>query len=624
MTKKLKSGKYKVTTSGHNGQFDVEVTLSENGIEKVNVQKGETAGISDVALTEIPRRIVAGQTLNVDAISGASLTSQGIVAGVAEAIKTAGGRPEDFQKHYKVTQGEKKEVSTDIVIVGAGGAGMAAGCRALQRGKRVIILEKAATIGGNTMRSGGFMNAADPNWQKHFKTLPGEKETLKAIMDTSIDSIDEDYRDDFKKLQLQIEKYLKSKNNELFDSVLFHRIQTYLGGKRTDLNGNEIHGDYDLVKTLTDHDLASVEWLRSLGVQFDSSQVTMPVGALWRRAHKPTEANGFGYIKVLQKYFETHGGQLFTNQRVEHLLMSGDRVTGVKSATMSVHANQVILTSGGYSANPEMLKQYNTYWPVIDKNLKTTNAPYITGDGIKLGLEAGAQLVGMGFTQMMPVADPQTGEYGTGLQVPPADFVMVNQDGNRFVDEYAERDVLTFAALKNGGLFFLIADENIKNKAYNTSSETIEHELKSKKLYRANTLSELAVKIGITPQRLIATIKKYNQYVSQGEDPEFNKRVFDLKVETAPFYATPRKPAMHHTMGGLTIDQFAHVLNNQNCIIKGLYAAGEVAGGLHAGNRLGGNSLADIFTFGRIAADTASQQAPIDSVTGASVKAPLK
>jgi len=189
--------------------------------------------------------------------------------------------------------------------------------------------------------------------------------------------------------------------------------------------------------------------------------------------------------------------------------------------------------------------------------------------------------------------------------MPPANFVMVNQKGERFVNEYESRDVLTQAAIDNGGLFYLIADEEIKKTAYNTSQEKIDKQVAAGTLFRSETLAGLAEQINVDPAVLEATVAKYNSYVDAGKDPEFGKDVFDLKVEKAPFYATPRKPAVHHTMGGLKIDPQTHVLTKEDQIIEGLYAAGEVAGGIHAGNRLGGNSLTDIFTFGRIAGKTA-------------------
>ena len=237
--------------------------------------------------------------------------------------------------------------------------------------------------------------------------------------------------------------------------------------------------------------------------------------------------------------------------------------------------------------------------------LPTPNTPAATRDGILLGQSVGADLVGMGFSQMMPVSDPVTGALFTGLQVPPANFIMVNTKGKRFVDEYGSRDQLSQAAIDNGGLFYLIADENIKETAYNTSQEKIDAQVEAGTLFLADTLEGLAEQINIDPATLVETITNYNSYVDTRHDPKFDKGAFDLKVEKAPFYATPRKPATHHTIGGWKIDTHDHIINEDGKVIKELFAASEVTGGLHAGKRLGGNSLTNIFTFGRIATDTA-------------------
>ena len=323
-------------------------------------------------------------------------------------------------------------------------------------------------------------------------------------------------------------------------------------------------------------------------------------------------------------WVKDHGATVLTETRAQHLIIENGKVTGVvaqssEGSKVTIHAQKVILTSGGFGANTKMVQKYNTYWKHIDDDIATTNSPAITGDGIALGQEAGADLVGMGFIQLMPVSDPKTGELFTGIQTPPENFIMVNQKGERFVNEFAERDTLAKAAIANGTLFYLIADEKIKATAYNTTEESLAAQVKAGTLLKADTLEELAEKAGMDPATLVDTIKKYNSYVDAGNDPEFGKSAFNLKCEVAPFYATPRKPAIHHTMGGLKINPKAQVINKDGQVITGLYAAGEVAGGLHAGNRLGGNSLADIFTFGRIAADTAcSEIADNDAVTGAS------
>jgi len=387
-------------------------------------------------------------------------------------------------------------------------------------------------------------------------------------------------------------------------------MQTYFGGKRTDLNGNTIYGQYDLVKILTDRALESVKWLEEIGVEYDKSVVFAPVGALWRRGHKPVKSYGTAFILALTKYVEEQSGKIITDSPVKEFILENGEITGViatgvNGQKITVHAKAVVLASGGFGANTKMLKEYNTYWSAIDDNIRTTNSFAMTGDGIQLGKSVGAALTGMGFTQMMPVADPDTGELFSGIQVPPENFVIVNKNGRRFVNEFSGRDVLTKAAIDQGGLFYLIADDEIKKTAANTSQEKLDRQVEAGTLFRADTIEELAVKVGMDPEVLKETIVKYNSYVDAGFDPEFHKDTFSLKVEKAPFYATPRKPAVHHTMGGLRIDTNTHVLDDNGQPIKHLYAAGEVAGGIHAGNRLGGNALTDIFTFGRIAGKTA-------------------
>lgn len=611
-------GSYDVVAQGHNGKVPMKVTFSNDRIEAIEVDRsGETEGIADVVFDRLPDEIVAGQTLNVDAISGASVTSRGILDGVAQAVQMAGGDPDILKRRPKPSAKmlTQEELTTDVAVVGGGGAGLAAAATAIQQGKKVILLEKFPALGGNTVRAGGPMNAADPDWQKTFKALPGEDKTLRKLLETDEATIDPEYLADFKELKKQLQKYLDSGADYLFDSNLLHEIQTYLGGKRVDLQGNEIHGQYDLVKKLIDNCLDSVKWLEDIGVEFDKSQVTMPVGALWRRGHKPIEGLGFAFIKALKKWVLEHGGMILTETPVVKLRTKDGAVCGLVGRAKDGHEvivhtrGGVVLASGGFGANTKMVQKYNTYWKEIADDIATSNSPAITGDGIKLGVSVGADLVGMGFTQMMPVSDPKTGALFTGIQCPPANYVMVNQQGKRFVDEYAGRDVLSKAAFDNGGLFYLIADDAIKDTAYNTSDEQLDAQVAAGTLFRADTLEDLAKQINVDPQTLVDTVAKYNQYVDQGQDPEFGKEVFDLKVVKPPFYATPRRPAIHHTMGGLKIDTEAHVLDKNGHTIKGLYAAGEVAGGIHAGNRLGGNSLADIFTYGRFAGINAAKDA---------------
>lgn len=616
----FKAGKYTAFGRGHNGDLPITVTFSDNKIIDILIdQSKESEGIANPAFQRIPQQIIDGQTLNVDVISGATVSSQAVINGVAQAVNMAGGNSEALRYRAKApvkwNAPRLIEETVDIVVVGGGGAGLSATLSALDKGKSVILLEKFPAIGGNTIRTGGWVNAAEPEWQKQFPSLAGEKQTLIELINIPETEFTEEYLQDFQTLKQQINEYVKKTAQSdpyLFDSTELHRIQTYLGGKRKDLNGQIIYGQYDLVKTLTDRSMESIHWLMEKGVDFDRSVVEIPVGALWRRSHKPKRPKGVEFINVLQQRIEEKGGRIIVDTKAEKLILQDNKVIGIEAkqangSKMVIHVNNgVILTCGGFGANTQMIKQYNTYWKEIADDIKTTNSPALVGDGIRMGEDVGADLVGMGFVQLMPVGDPKSGALLTGLIVPPENFVFINQQGKRFINECESRDILSQAFIDNGGLVYMIADEKIRQTAANTSDETIEREIKEGIIYQADTLEELANKIGVPASSLIETINKYNNYVTQGKDPEFHKSAFSLKVEQAPFYATPRKPSVHHTMGGLKIDTHARVINKQGEVICGLYAAGEVTGGIHAGNRLGGNALIDIFTYGRIAGESAA------------------
>jgi len=613
-------GEYEVSTLGHGGSLPMKVTFTEDRIESIEIDReGETEGLADVVFVRIPDRIIEGQTLNVDALSGASETSNAVLDGVAKAIKLAGVNPDILKRRPKPPSAlnkEDEEYTCDVVVVGGGGAGLSAAATSLQHGANTIVIEKYPAVGGNTIRSGGPVNAANPEWQSTFEENTGERTTIEHLLETDESLIHEEYLEDFRALKVEFEAYnekYKGVKGPLFDSPLLHRIQTYFGGKRTDLKGNDIYGQYDLVKILTDRALESVKWLEDIGVVYDKSIVFAPVGALWRRGHKPVKSYGTAFILALRDYVEANGGKIITDSPVKEFILEDGEIKGViatgeNGQKITIHAKKVVLASGGFGANTKMLKEYNTYWQEIDDNVRTTNSYAMTGDGILLGQSVGASLTGMGFTQMMPVADPETGELFSGIQVPPENFVIVNTEGKRFINEFSGRDVLTKAAIEQGGLFYLIADSEIKKTAANTSEEKLELQVAAGTLFKADTIEELAEKVGMNPEVLADTVKKYNSYVDAGVDPEFHKDTFSLKVEKAPFYATPRKPAVHHTMGGLKIDTSTRVLDEKGNPIKNLYAAGEVAGGIHAGNRLGGNALTDIFTFGRIAGKTAVEE----------------
>lgn len=498
------------------------------------------------------------------------------------------------------------EKSADVVVIGGGGAGLAAAVSAAENGASVILIEKASFLGGNTLLSGGAFNAVDPERQKNVPMNDALLKELKSYLEMD-ESEFGDFGPTLATLKQQIRDYLNSGDTSvLFDSVELHTIQTYLGGKRTDQNGYTITGDFELVRTMCSRALDAIKWLESHGLKVDD-KITTVLGALWPRTH--STGGGKAIIDTLSSAAKKLGVEIMLETKGTELIVENGRVVGVKAqkadgSELILRANKgVVLATGGFGANPQMRAEYNTYWPELPLDMPTTNSPHATGDGIVMAKAVGADLVGMGFIQLMPSAHPKNGSLFSGVWGSAETQVFVNKDGKRFVNEYAERDVLAKAALEQkDALFFIICDQKI------VGDRDISNMLEKGDVVKADTLEELAQKLGINVENFVAEIAKYNSYVDKQEDPDFHKPNFgNYKIDTPPFYATPRSPAVHHTMGGVKIDTLARVINTEGKAIPGLYAAGEVTGGIHAGNRLGGNALADIIVFGRIAGESAAK-----------------
>lgn len=609
------AGTHEASAPGNNGDITVSVTFADDKIEKVEVTKHqETSGIADPAIERIPQAIVDNQSLAIDAVSGATMTSKGILEAVEKAVVQANGDVAKLKE--KVTANvshEKVEKTFDVIVVGGGGAGISAAAAAAQNGVSVAIVEKTAALGGNTIASGFAWNAVNPETQSTIETKPGQIDMLKEFLEYDEKDFG-DFADTLKTLKTQINTYLAGDTSIMFDSEEFHMIQTYLGGKRQDKDGNWIEGNYDLLSTLVKKSLETNKWVRSLGGKY-SDLLTSPVGSMWLRGHNPEDKKQI--FDALSDFVlkQNDKNEIMLETRAEELIVENGRVAGVKATKVDgtevvLHANKgVILTTGGYGANAKLAAEYNNYWPSIPEDMKTTNVATATGDGIIMGKAVGANLVGMEFIQLMPTANEKTGALTDGLLVAPQNYIFVNKEGKRFINEYAERDTLAFAALEQPGeMFYTIADQDMAMTSQNRpTQEMIDKMVEDGIIYRADTLEGLAEIIGCDAQTFVDEINKYNSYVDNGKDPDFGKPVFEMKVLNGPFYACPAKPAIHHTMGGLQINTNSEVLNTEGKVIPGLYAAGEVTGGIHAGNRLGGNAIADIFVFGRIAGENASK-----------------
>lgn len=319
---------------------------------------------------------------------------------------------------------------------------------------------------------------------------------------------------------------------------------------------------------------------------------------------------GSGYVNTLSAHFDENSDemQIFLNNEITHLIVEEGRVVGVEAVynneRIEVMANLgVVIATGGFGANVEMRDEYNTSWPTLT-NLGTTNQTGATGDGIVLAKDVDVSLIGMEDIQLLPMGDPESGSLFGNIEQGVQNRIFVNMEGNRFVDEGARRDVMTKALMdQTDSLMWIIVDKNSypTGDVKNNFNESIDQLVEEGRAYKAETLEELAEQIGMDPTNLVAAIDEYNQAVEGNIEDPFGRTLFEYKLDSAPYYAAARMPTVHHTMGGLEINAAAQVLNNAGDIIPGLFAAGEITGGIHGTNRLGGNALADIMVYGRIA-----------------------
>lgn len=601
----LKNGTFEGKAYGNNGWLTVEVTIKDNKITDIKTPgQRETKYLGDTAIREIGKDVLQYQTLNVDNVAGATVTSTALKTAIAQAIEKAGGDiaafqkpvPEKIKKVVGITKG-----SADLIIVGAGGAGLSAAVTAKDLGvKNVLVLEKMPVIGGNTLRCASAFNAADPDRQKALPMTETLKEAVvKAISEKPVS---EEHAKLMADVKAKYEAYLKSGSKTLFDCPEWHALQTYNGGDKV--------GQIPLIRQYSNNVLDTLYWMQSKGSPV-MDRVSQGAGALWQRTHQLDAPAGLGLIDPLYQSAVKQGVNFKLGMRVQDLILNDKgRVIGV-TATDKVgnkyeftSKDGVILATGGYSQNKEMRRKSA---PHLTPEMVSTNQPGATGDGIVIATRHGADTTGMNYVQVYPLATPGTGALqGRARKMSGLDDVIdVNKNGERFVKEDARRDEFVAAIKKQpGGVVYDINDSSIV-KPLNSFNEDVETLVSIGRIYRADSLADLAKQLGMPADKLEATVAEFNKMVEAKNDPKFGRKLFDRPIVKPPFYATPRAPSIHHTMGGLQISTNAQVLDKNGKPIPGLYAAGEVTGGIHGSNRLGGNATADVLTFGRIAAKSA-------------------
>ena len=428
-------------------------------------------------------------------------------------------------------------------------------------------------------------------------------DTLKDAVVKAISEkpVSEEHRKLMADVKAKYEAYLASGSKTLFDCPEWHALQTY--------NGGDKEGHIPLIRTYAANTLDTLHWMQKLGTPV-LDRVSQGAGALWQRTHQVDAPAGTGLVEPLYKAAVKEGTKIVTGMKAESLIVKNGRVVGVRASdkvgnNYAFNAKYgVILATGGYSQN-KVLRQRSA--PQLTADMVSTNQPGATGDGIVMATKIGGYTTGMNYVQVYPLATPGTGALqGRARKMSGLDDVIdVNKNGERFVKEDARRDEFVAAIKKQpGAVCYDINDASIV-KEFNSFNENVETLVKLGRIYKSDTLAGLAKQLGMPAENLEKTVAEYNKMVEAKSDTKFGRKLFDQKIEKAPFYATPRAPSIHHTMGGLEINTKAQVVDVLGNPIPGLYAAGEVTGGIHGSNRLGGNATADVLTFGRIAAKSA-------------------
>ena len=597
------SGDFTGTAKGFGGDVSVTLTLTDGAITGCTAEgKDETQGVGSEAIAKMPGEIAESGSIAVDGVSGATVTSTAIKEAAAAALTAAGLNPDDYKTAVENdATAEDSTVDADVVVVGAGGAGMTAAITAAAEGKSVVILESQSMVGGNSVRATGGMNAGKTVYQdeNEFGESAGVEKTLKTAAEKYADN--ETITALAKTVSEQWAAY-QANPTGYFDSVELMELDTMIGGKGIN--------DPELVETLCANSADAIDWLDEHGITLHN--VSSFGGASVKRIHRPVNAEGKTVsvgsymIPLLQENCEKAGVKMMLDTTATEILTDangaavGVKATGASGETVTVNAKAVVLATGGFGANLDMVVKYK---PEL-KGFMTTNAPGIQGQGIEMAQAIGAATVDMDQIQIHPTVEANTAALITeGLRGDGA--ILINEEGQRFIDEVGTRDVVSAAEIAQTGSYsWLVVDQAMAD-----ASSVIQGYIKKGYTVTGATYEELGKAMGVDAAAFAETMEKWNGYVEAKNDPDFGRTSFANPLNTAPYYAVKVTAGVHHTMGGLKINANTEVLNEKGEVIPGLFAAGEVTGGVHGANRLGGNAVADFTVFGRIAGAAASDYA---------------
>ncbi len=617
----LTAGTYTASKNGMNGAVEVEVVVDETSIVSVTVgDNQETPGIGSplvdgekegtIPSIAIPAAIVENQSTAVDAVTGATITSAAIRSAVEDCLTQAGANLDDWKKPVEKADGQAVEKEADVIVVGGGGAGLAAAISASENGAKVLVIEKNGAVGGDTLVCGAIYNNPDKELQSQVEMSDAVKKTLEAGI--GVEPVDDAHKELIDTVAAEWKEHEENGDTTLFDSDAWFTLQTYNGGDNV--------AELDLVKVLCENATPGFEWIQGLGMEFNDT-IGQGAGSLWQRTHTSTKPMGTGFISTYVENIAANDNiELLTSTTATKLIQDDSgRVVGVEAEDVDGNtytcsaAKGVVLATGGFAANSKMVNEYNTTGKWDDlSGLPTTNRFGCSqGDGIVMAQEIGAALNQMEQIQLLYLGNVKDG----GLTKYPARCVngtdqeiFINKNGERFVREDGRRDEICLQVLAQpDAMFYFLesadGDYTDVETAVTADGFTFKEMEEQGYIIIAETLDEMAEKLGCDAETLKATVDAFNASVDSGED-EFGRTLFSIKLENGPWVATPRQACLHHTMGGVKIDTEGRVLDESGAPIEGLVAAGEITGGIHGGNRLGGNAVVDTVVFGKLAGET--------------------
>jgi len=548
-SKKFKAGVFQEKVQNVTNELAISVSLETDRIADITLQTGDDIDVEFTTSFDIIRsRILDANSPHVDAVTGATEQSEAVKKAVSKAMAKS-CKAQLLEEGGSLTEPQ----SYDVVVVGSGGAGLAAAIQACDEGAKVLIVEKMSTIGGNTIKASVGMNAAETRFQK-----------LKGIVDSK---------------------------------ALFYQET---------LKGGQFKNNTALLKEFVEHAPQAIEWLAEHNIEL--SDITITGGMSIDRTHRPADCSAVGgfLISGLVKNLNQRNIDVMLDTSVTEIRYADGAVQGVEllnddNEILTINAKSVIVATGGFSANSEMVVKYR---PELD-GFVTTNHKGATGGGIAMLQKIGAGTVDMGQIQIHPTVE-QTTSYLISEAIRGGGAILVSQAGKRFFNEMETRDKVSANIIGLPEKFaYVIFDEQIrmKNKA---ADEYIARGF----VISADSPRELAAKLEMDHHAFLATLESYNVAVEKQDDSEFGRKTaLRQPIHEGPFYAIRIAPGVHHTMGGVMINTDTCVLDRQEQVIHGAYAAGEVAGGLHGANRIGGNAVADIIIFGILAGRNAAKHA---------------